>query len=284
MRKHILILSWVLLLAFGSQSLAGQVKVSPDGLNIDYFVELNGNLLLIGRNESAGWEMWKSDGTPEGTAAGTVLVKDINPGYAFSYPSYLTAANGRLFFSAFDYTNGYETWLSDGTEEGTVLMKDINPGVAGSYPMDFSVVGGALFFTATEGNNRYLWKYAPCEISDIAALSQSDCYPIYNTYTQELEITFSNPPEGGQLIVNGQPFPIGSSPQTITLAGLEADGQPVTVQAYFEEESGCSFEATALFTAPSPCNTPEEIIASMQAYIQSLIDAGLLSPTGSTGN
>ena len=45
-----------------------------------------------------GMELWKSDGT----AAGTVLVKDINPGTASSIPSFLTNVNGTLFFTAND--------------------------------------------------------------------------------------------------------------------------------------------------------------------------------------
>uniref|UniRef100_UPI00056C1DDD hypothetical protein n=1 Tax=Microcystis aeruginosa TaxID=1126 RepID=UPI00056C1DDD len=68
-------------------------------------------------------ELWKSDGT----AAGTVLVKDINPGSSSSYPGSLTAVGNTLFFTAYDGLggSGTELWKSDGTAAGTVLVKDI---------------------------------------------------------------------------------------------------------------------------------------------------------------
>ena len=77
---------------------------------------------------STGWELWKSDGT----AAGTVMVKDIRSGRADSSPAEFTAVGNTLYFRADDGTNGYELWKSDGTATGTVMVKDINSGTGGS--------------------------------------------------------------------------------------------------------------------------------------------------------
>ena len=83
----------------------------------------------------------------DGTAAGTVLLADINPGSAGSNPTgsnpnrLLTNVNGTLFFRANDGTHGTELWKSDGTAAGTVLVKDIYPGSASSSP-DGGAVGG----------------------------------------------------------------------------------------------------------------------------------------------
>jgi len=48
-----------------------------------------------------------------GTVAGTVLVKDINPGPGSSIPSYLTNISGTLFFSADKGDgNGQQVWIT----------------------------------------------------------------------------------------------------------------------------------------------------------------------------
>ena len=69
-----------------------------------------------------------------GTAAGTIMLKDINPGSATSLPNNLTVVGSTLYFTASDGTNGSELWKSDGTTAGTVLLKDIYPGLDGTSP------------------------------------------------------------------------------------------------------------------------------------------------------
>ncbi|XXF75309.1 HYR domain-containing protein [Myxococcaceae bacterium GXIMD 01537] len=114
-----------------------------------------GGLLYFGAIDGAGHELWKSDGT----AAGTVRVKDIWPGSASSSPHSGVDVNGELFFFAYGETTGGELWKSDGTEEGTVLVKDIRPGSAHSYATPLANVGGTLFLSANDGvNGTELWK------------------------------------------------------------------------------------------------------------------------------
>jgi ELWxxDGT repeat protein len=103
-----------------------------------------------------GRALWESDGT----TAGTVLVKDIDPndGY-YSAPSSLTGVGSTLFFTADDGTHGRELWTSDGTMAGTVLVKDIRPGAYDSYPSSLAGVRGRLYFTARDGiHGPELWK------------------------------------------------------------------------------------------------------------------------------
>ena len=101
---------------------------------------------------SRGHELYKSDGTAEGT----VLVKDLNPGWAGSRLEYLTDVGGVLFFMAFDDDHGFELWKSDGTVTGTLMIKDINPGPPFSYPQYLTGVEDMLFFSAAAGYNSNL--------------------------------------------------------------------------------------------------------------------------------
>ncbi|TAJ25070.1 MAG: hypothetical protein EPO68_00465, partial [Planctomycetota bacterium] len=80
-------------------------------------------------NGNDSYELWKSDGT----AAGTVLVKDIHAGAGLglsSYASLFTVAGNQLFFTANDGVHGRELWSTDGTSAGTALVADIGPGIA----------------------------------------------------------------------------------------------------------------------------------------------------------
>ncbi|MCE9563851.1 MAG: hypothetical protein K8U57_17555, partial [Planctomycetes bacterium] len=129
-----------------------------------FLVNMNGVLFFQAEDPTHGHELWKSDGTE----AGTVLVKDINPsanGNIYSsFPRYMTNVNGTLFFQATDDTamgsiSGGELWKSDGTEAGTVIVKDIFPGSTGSYPNRFTAVNGTVFFAARDPVHEVeLWK------------------------------------------------------------------------------------------------------------------------------
>lgn len=111
--------------------------------------------MLFSANDGViGYELWKTDGTQEGT----VLVKDINPS-AGSSPSASVPLNGFNYFATNDGVNGNELWKTNGTSAGTVLVKDINPGAADSSPTGYTLYNGALYFQADDGvNGPELWK------------------------------------------------------------------------------------------------------------------------------
>ncbi len=99
-----------------------------------------------------------NSGRSDGTTAGTVLVKDINPGAGHAFPSNFTEVNGTLYFTADNGTGGVELWKSNGTEAGTVLVKEINP-MGSADPGYLTNVNGTLFFAANDGTTGYeLWK------------------------------------------------------------------------------------------------------------------------------
>ncbi len=127
----------------------------PEGSNPSGTVTLTGQLYFSAAANGTGSELWKSDGTPEGT----VLVKDIRPGSAGSGLVELTLINGTLYFVADDGIHGLELWKRDGTAEGTVLVKDIVAGNTASLPQQITNVNGTLFFAASGATGgRELWK------------------------------------------------------------------------------------------------------------------------------
>lgn len=107
-----------------------------------------------------GQEFYVSDGT----AAGTKLLKDINPGPANGYDGSDLAwfyASDKFYFSADNGVDGSELWQSDGTQgAGTSLLADINlnPG-EGSSLNTMIPVSGYLYFFGTNGDNAIATDY-----------------------------------------------------------------------------------------------------------------------------
>ena len=115
-----------------------------------------------------GYELWITDGTPQGTA----FLKDINKSgiseeahdSAFSYPGTLDPSralapkvyNDKLFFMADDGVHGPELWVVDAAAndpgeieaEDVTLYKDVYPGPRGSFPRGLTVYNDRLYFIA----------------------------------------------------------------------------------------------------------------------------------------
>jgi len=137
----------VTIVSLFAAELVEEIQAGPNWGQVNLLTDVNGTLFFTANDGVHGHELWKSDGTPEGT----MMVKDITPGYD-SPPAELTNVNGTLFFTGDDGVHGRELWKSDGTPEGTVMVEDIEPGpdssVSGTSDQTLTNVGGTLFFRA----------------------------------------------------------------------------------------------------------------------------------------
>ncbi|WP_158284558.1 ELWxxDGT repeat protein [Azospirillum sp. TSO35-2] len=122
-----------------------------------------GDTLFFAANDGQhGMELWASDGT----APGTHLVADINPGVPGASISDMTAVGGDLFFNADDGKNGRQLWMSDGTAAGTRMVKDVASGPDWTAAGDFSAVDDRLVYSALDRQqNRVLFSFDPASLS-----------------------------------------------------------------------------------------------------------------------
>lgn len=127
-------------------------KLTPDEVTYVHEIQQVGSIVFFaGDTEQHGRELWRTDGTVEGT----FQVLDLYDGEKGAFPNILTEFQGKLVFRADDESTRNGLWVSDGTEAGTVLLRSglfINPYVIGKTE-------GLLFFRASDGEHGYeLWK------------------------------------------------------------------------------------------------------------------------------
>ncbi len=121
-------------------------------------IVFNNNLIFGASDATHGRELWITDGT----TAGTILLKDINPGSGSSDSDgyRFIEFNNKVYFCANDGVHGGEMWVTDGTVAGTLLLKDINPG-SGSSDIEgyqFIEFDNQILFQANDGiHGRELW-------------------------------------------------------------------------------------------------------------------------------
>ncbi|MBH8551153.1 type I secretion C-terminal target domain-containing protein [Nostocaceae cyanobacterium CENA357] len=141
-----------------------------------YLTKVNDILYLSANDGINGTELWKSDGT----LAGTVLVKDIVPGFKSSDPNIIQInIDGIVYFTTYD--SNFKLWKSDGTEEGTVLVKDFPKSSSGTY--DPTNVNGILYFTTSESTGSSygygLWKSDGTSAGTVKLKTSSESQTFY---------------------------------------------------------------------------------------------------------
>jgi ELWxxDGT repeat protein len=119
-------------------------------LNVEGMFDVNGTLFMEANDGVSGTELWKSNGT----AAGTVLVKDATAGAASSNIFLAKAVGSKLFYAI---SGGAETgglWVSDGTSAGTLRLRTWtnfgNPPTSASF-------GGKYYISGFLDNEYAVW-------------------------------------------------------------------------------------------------------------------------------
>ncbi len=144
----------------GRPHLIGDLDRTPAGASVRNLSKAAGIVFFAGRDDTHGRELWRTDGTADGTR----LVADLRPGGSDSEPSRVVEVGRRAFFTADDGTHGRELWRSDGTARGTLRVTDILPGPgAGTSPFygrsDALAADNTLYFTADDGvHGKELWQ------------------------------------------------------------------------------------------------------------------------------
>ena len=140
------------------------------------------------------------------------------------------------------------------------------PSWTSGNPITFMFSGlGRRAASAYEGGHPPILKIIylhNCPILEVTLGTQGSCDETTDTYTQDIILNYVSPPATGNINVNGQLFPIETSPQTITLTGLNADGFEVNLNAFFTDDATCIFEESSFFEAPTLCslgNIPDNV-------------------------
>ena len=110
------------------------------------YAGLDGVVVFAASTPDRGLELWRSDGTPDGTTP----LGDLVPGAGTALtcaPVRDVVAAGRMYFLAND-GRGCELWRSDGTAAGTQLVRELVPGAGDAGIDGLTAVGDLVVFAA----------------------------------------------------------------------------------------------------------------------------------------
>ncbi|MCZ2249700.1 MAG: CUB domain-containing protein [Bacteroidia bacterium] len=123
---------------------------------------------------------------------------------------------------------------------------------------NYSNTAGTITFNAASGSTATTDCSILCNITNVTA-NPSVCNTSTNTYSVSGQVTVTNPPNSGSLILStscggsvsiSAPF---TSPISYTISGIPATGGACNVTASFSADASCSY--TQSYTAPASCGS-----------------------------
>ncbi len=134
-----------------------------------------GSIALFAADDGVhGEELWRTDGT----AAGTVMVRDLFPGAYPSSPRELVRVGDYVFFSAESADAGRELWVSNGYSGATRKVADLVPGAGSSVPQELAAIRDELWFSAwTPAFGREPWRLRRGAGNDVVVERLADIAP-----------------------------------------------------------------------------------------------------------
>jgi ELWxxDGT repeat protein len=162
-------------------------------------VVAGGYLYVSAKTDTTGYEPYRTDGT----AAGTVLLRDVYTGTGDSFPTDFTAVGPTVYFAATSAAAGRELWKTDGTPAGTVPAADLTAGSASTAFGAMYASNGILYYGGTS-----LTRYDPSATPVTAVVSDAGNAKDYVT------------------LGDGKFYFIGTVAGTSNLAAYRTDGTP----------------------------------------------------------
>jgi ELWxxDGT repeat protein len=206
-----------------SPTLVADINQLPLEASPHDLVAFKGELYFAANESTHGNQLWKTDGTAEGT----VLLTDINPGVSAGSPDRsgfdpenFMVVGDTLFFTANDGTHGYQLWKSDGTSEGTVMVKDLNPGKGSSNPGWFANLNGTLYFEANNGTAVRVYKTDGTADGTVEIPGNYQSRIDHLTAASDAVYFFANNPSGTSFFSSILWRTTGTTAQRITTAEL----------------------------------------------------------------
>lgn len=201
--------------------------------NVTYPI-LNGKAYFSADDGVHGAALWSSDGT----ADGTVLVKEIIPGQTAINIENIFIFNNKLFFNVIKPDGSQQLWSSDGSTANTVLVKDSIATAGSNAILDFEISGNYFyFFSSANYLSQKLWKSDGTTMGTVVvadlytpdfgyaygggyliAYKEKVFFNLYNNYGNELWVS-DGTKAGTQMLKDINPGAGDSYPGSATVAG-----------------------------------------------------------------